>query len=79
VSAWDPGQVRMFAKQIAESEEGRAWWAFSAKIRDAIISHHVLMVVFSVHGQEAIGIDDVRELRIAIEERLAARHKLKVR
>lgn len=78
MSAWDPGQVKMFAKQIAESDEGRAWWAFPAKIRNAIISHHVLTVVFSQVHQETICIDDVRELRILIEARLAKHHNLKV-
>lgn len=77
MSAWDPGQVKLFAKQIAESPEGKAWWAFPSKIRNMIISHHVLMVVFSQRGQETICIDDVRELRILIEERLAKHHNLK--
>jgi hypothetical protein len=37
------------------------------------------MTVFSVHGANAINVDDVRELRILIEERLASHHNLKVR
>jgi hypothetical protein len=78
VSAWDPGQVRFFAKQIAESQEGRAWWAFPPTIRNAIISHHVLMLLFSQRGQETCCVDDFREVRIAIEERLAKHHNLKV-
>lgn len=76
--AWDAGQVKMFAKQIAQSDEGQAWWSFHSKIRNAILSHHVLMIVFSVHGADAINVDDVRELRIMIEERLAKHHNLKV-
>lgn len=76
--AWNAMQVKMFAKRIAESDEGRAWWSFHTKIREAIISHHVLMTVFSVHGANMINIDDVRELRILIEERLASYHNLKV-
>lgn len=76
--AWDAGQVKMFAKQIAQSDEGQAWWLFHAKIRNAILSHHVLMIVFSVHGADAINVDDVRELRIMLEERLATHHNLKV-
>lgn len=76
--AWNAMQVKMFAKRIAESDEGRAWWSFHTKIRDAIISHHVLMTVFSVHGANMINVDDVRELRILIEERLASYHNLKV-
>lgn len=79
MSAWDPGQVKMFAKQIAESDEGRAWWAFPDKIRNAIISHHVMMVLLSIRGQENVCIDDVRELRVAIERRLAEKHNMKVR
>jgi hypothetical protein len=83
VSAWDPGQVKMFAKQIAESDEGRAWWAFPEKIRNAIISHHVLMVMFSQVGrstkERSVSIDDVRELRIEIERRLADHHRMEVR
>ena len=77
MSAWDAGQVRMFAKQIAESPEGRAWWAFPIQIRNAIISHHVLMVMFSIRGEETINVDDVRELRILIEQRLAEKHNMK--
>ncbi len=76
--AWNAMQVKMFAKRIAESDEGRAWWSFHTKIREAIISHHVLMTVFSVHGANMINVDDVRELRILIEERLASYHNLKV-
>lgn len=79
MSAWSTGQVRMFAKQIASSDEGQAWWSFHPKIREAILSHHVLMIVFSVRGAGAINVDDVRELRIMIEERLASHHNLKVR
>ena len=75
---WDPGQVKMFARQIADSPEGKAWWAFPAEIREAIISHRVLMIVLSVRGQEAIEVDDVRELRILIAERLAAHHNLRI-
>ncbi len=76
--AWDDGQVKMFAKQIAQSDEGQAWWSFHTKIRHAIISHHVLMIVFSVRGADTINVDDVRELRIMIEGRLAKHHNLKV-
>lgn len=79
MSAWDGGHVRMFAKQIADSPEGKAWWVFPAKIRTAIISHHVLMIVFSQSQREAsISYDDVRELRVLIEQRLADHHNLKV-
>ncbi len=79
MSAWDAGQVRMFAKQIADSDEGKAWWSFHPKIRGAIISHHVLMAVLSQVGRDkAICIDDVRELRVLIEERLAEKHNLRV-
>lgn len=81
MSAWNAGQVRMFAKQIATSDEGQAWWSFHAKIRAAILSHHVLMIVFSMRDAESIcvdDVDDVRELRIMIEERLAKHHNLKV-
>jgi len=79
MSAWDPDQVKMFAKQIAASDEGKAWWAFPAKIRAMIISHHALMIVFSLRGSEkTVLIDDVRELRIQIEERLAKHHNLGV-
>jgi hypothetical protein len=78
MSAWDPGQVKLFAKQIAESPEGKAWWVFPAKIRNMVISHHVLMTVFSQIGKEkTICIDDVRELRILIEKRLDKHHNLK--
>jgi hypothetical protein len=90
--AWDPAQIRMFAKQIADSPEGDAWWAFPSVIREAIISHRVLQVVFSqraystraqeavcAHGREALSVDDVRELRIAIERRLAEHHNMKTR
>jgi hypothetical protein len=76
--AWNAGQVKLFAKRIAESDEGKAWWSFHPKIRDAILSHHVLMTVFSMRGVEPIPVDDVRELRILIEERLANHHNLKV-
>lgn len=78
MSAWDAGQVSMCAKQIATSDEGRAWWSFHPKIRNAILSHHVLMIVFSVRGADAIDVDDVRELRILIQERLAKHHNMKV-
>lgn len=80
MSAWETAQVRMFAKQIADSPEGKAWWAFPDSVRNAILSHHVLMVMFSQVGRDkTICIDDVRELRIQIEERLADHHNLKVR
>lgn len=78
MSAWDAGQVKLFAKQIAVSDEGKAWWSFHAKIREAIISHHVLMLVLSQRSVTPICIDDVREVRILIEERLASYHNLKV-
>lgn len=80
MSAWDPklvAQVKLVAKQIAESREGLAWWAFPATIRNTIISHHVLMNVFSQRGPKTIEIDDVRELRILIEQRLDKYHNLK--
>lgn len=78
MSAWNAGQVRMFAKQIAVSSEGEAWWAFPTVIRQSIISHHVMMILLSIRGQESICVDDVRELRISIERRLADHHNLKV-
>lgn len=78
MSAWDSGQVRLFAKQIAESPEGKAWWAFPPTIRDAIISNHVLMLLFSQRGESTVCVDDFREVRIAIKERLAKHHNLKV-
>lgn len=78
MSAWDPMQVRMFAKQIVESDEGKAWPVLGAALRGAIISHHVLMVVFSQRGSIAISVDEVRELRNQIEECLADRYKRKV-
>lgn len=78
MSAWDPGQIRMFAKQIATSDEGKAWWSFHPKIRNAILSHHVLMIVFTQRGAESINVDDVRELRVLIEECLEKRHNLKM-
>jgi hypothetical protein len=28
-------QVNLFAKRIAQSDEGQAWWSFHPKIRDA--------------------------------------------
>lgn len=77
-STWSPGQVKLFAKRIAESDEGQAWWSFHPKIRNAILSHHVLMTVFSIHGAEPIPVDDVRELRILIEERLDKHHNMKM-
>jgi hypothetical protein len=68
----------MFAKQIATSDEGQAWWSFHPKIRAAIISHHVLMIVFSQRSEASICIDDMRELRFLIMQRLADHHDLKV-
>ena len=76
---WNIGQVKLFAKRIAESDEGKAWWSFHHKIRNAILSHHVLMTVFSVRGAEAVPVDDIRELRILVEERLATYHNMKCR
>jgi hypothetical protein len=76
VSGWDPGQVRAFAKQIAESAEGQAWPVLGPTLRDAIVSHHVLMVVLSQRGSSSIDIDDIRELRAMLHERLAAKHNL---
>jgi hypothetical protein len=76
VSAWDSGQIRTFAKQIATSDEGCAWWAFPAKIRNAILSHYVLMIVLTQRGSAEIHIDDVRELRVLIQQRLADHHNL---
>ena len=74
---WNLGQVKLFAKRLAESDEGKAWWSFHSKIRNAILSHHVLMTVFSIHGADPIPVDDVRELRILIEERLDKHHNMK--
>lgn len=68
MSAWDAGQVRMFAKQIAD-KYGAAWFMLAIPARAAIISHHVLMIVFSQRSGK-VDIDDVRELRILIVERL---------
>ena len=75
MSGWSDGQVRVFAKRIADSKEGRAWWAFPYEIREAIISEVVLSIVF---GQDkgSIQIEDVRALRIAICKRLAEHHKM---
>ena len=75
--AWNAGQVRMFAKQLAE-KYGPAWFTLVHEVRNAILSHHVLMIVFSVRGADAIDVDDVRELRILIQERLEKHHNLKV-
>lgn len=75
---WDDGQVKLFAKRIAESAEGKAWWAFPAVVRDAILSHHVLMTVFSQRGAEPISVDALRELRLLIERRLADHHGMRV-
>jgi len=75
-SGWTDSQVRLFAKRIAESPEGKAWWAFPAVIRDAILSHHVLMNVFLQRSSE-ISVDDLRELIVLIERRLASHHGLK--
>ena len=78
MSVWDAGQVKLFAKEIASSDEGKAWWLLHPKIRTAIISHYVMMLVFSQRGTTPICVDDVREVRILIEERLASHHNLKV-
>ena len=75
--SWDTAQVRLFAKQIADSKEGRAWWAFPSSIRAAIISHHVMMVMLSLR-ERAIEVDDVRELRLAITNRLADHHNMTI-
>lgn len=75
---WNTMQVNLFVKRIAQSDEGQAWWSFHPKLREAIISHHVLMTVLSLRESEAICVDDMRELRIQIEERLASHHNLKV-
>lgn len=79
MSAWDPRQVKLFAKQIAESQEGKAWPVLGPTLRAAVISHRVLMIVFGQlgHVTETFCIDDVRELRIMIEERLAKHHNMK--
>jgi len=76
MSDWSLQQVRMFAKQIADSPEGKAWWAFPTIVRNAILSHHVLMIVFIQRGERTVCIDDMRELRILIEERLAKHHNM---
>ena len=78
MSDWNLGQVRMFAKQIADSPEGKAWWSFHPKIRNAILSHHVLMIVLMQRGSASVCIDDVRELRILIEQRLDKHHNMKM-
>ena len=75
MSAWEPQQVKMFAKDIAE-RYGSAWSLLGHEIRNALISHHVLMTMFSQRDRQ-IHVDDVRELRIAIEERLSKHHNMK--
>jgi hypothetical protein len=74
VSAWDAGQVRMFAKQVAD-KYSKAWFMIAPDARNALLSHHVLMIVFSQRNG-TIDVDDVRELRIAIEERLRTHHSM---
>ena len=76
--AWDAGQVKMFAKQLASSDEGKAWWLLHPTLRTAIISHHVLMLVLSQRGATPVCVNDIREVRNLIEERLASHHNLKV-
>jgi hypothetical protein len=41
--AWDAGQVKMFAKQIATSDEDQAWWSFHSKIRNAAVTLQELL------------------------------------
>ena len=76
--AWDAGQVKMFAKEIASSDEGKAWWMLHPKLRTAIIAHYVMMLVLSQRGATPICVADVREVRNLIEARLASHHNLKV-
>ena len=79
MSAWDDGQVKLFAKQIADDYK-TAWWSFHAKIRDALVSHHVLMILLSQRGQGpgSLHRDDVRELRTLIVQKLADKHNMRI-
>ncbi|HSX23020.1 MAG TPA: hypothetical protein VLE97_09625 [Gaiellaceae bacterium] len=78
MSAWDADQVRAFARQIADAYK-ESWWSFHAKIRDALVSHHVLMILLSQRGQVGgIHRDDVRELRSLIVDKLADKHGMRI-
>lgn len=75
MSGWDKSQVRFFAKQIAEKYQP-AWFVLAMDVREAIVSDFVLNIVLG-QIKEAVNIEDVRALRIAICKRLASNHRMR--
>lgn len=74
MSGWSDGQVRMFAKRIADKYRA-AWFVLAPEIREAVVSEFVLLIVL---GQDkvAVSVDEVRALRIGICQRLKSHHRM---
>lgn len=74
MSGWSDGQVRTFAKRIADKYRA-AWFVLAPEIREAVVSEFVLLIVL---GQEkvAIEVEEVRALREAICLRLMSHHRM---
>lgn len=78
MGGWSDGQVRMFAKQIAEKYK-EAWFVLTPVIREAVVSEFVLMIVLGIgQNKTAVEVEEVRALRIAICRRLRAHHCMEV-
>lgn len=76
MSGWSDGQVREFARRLATSDRGRAWWAFVPDVREALIDQLVLEIVLSQDRGE-VQVSDVRSLRRRLALRLQRRHGLR--
>lgn len=74
--SWSQGQINTFAKQIAQSAEGKAWWAFVEDVREALIDQVVLRIVLG-QDRDDLSVAAIRDLRLGIARRLQSHHGLR--
>lgn len=73
---WDKGQVASFAKEFANSREGRSWFAFVPEVREALLTHFVALKVTGNYRPVTVG--DMFALRSDIASRLVSHHKMAI-